>query len=110
VRQAFTNRPRPARRIEAEDLRELCELIKERHGMDTVIWDLRNSRNPDRHLVQAKMKRADAILNKIETIVRTFDHPEAFSNMEEYNKFREIKRRVDLPGKRRWMRDPPWNE
>ncbi len=56
------------------------------------------------------MKKADAILAKIEEIVRTFDHPQAFSNMDEYYKFKEIKRRVDLPGKRRWMKDPPWHE
>jgi len=104
-----TKQKRSDRKMEPEDLRELCELIKERHCLDIVIWSLRNARMPDRYLVEIKMRKSDAILAKIETVVKTFDNLGAFSNNEEYSKFKDIKKRIELPGKRRWMKDPPWD-
>jgi hypothetical protein len=100
------------KKMQPEELRELCELIKERHGLDLQLWSLKSARRADQHLVEIKMHKADAMLRKIETIVKTFDHREAFSSQEEYAKFLDIKRRVLMTGKRYWCRpgNAPWDD
>jgi hypothetical protein len=98
----------PPKKIDAQDLRELCELIKERHGLDVVLNGWQDVRLPDRPFVEEQMRKADAILARIENIVRVYAHPAAFEKTEDYNKFMEIKNLVAMSGKRNWTKYPPW--
>jgi hypothetical protein len=117
-RPRFTNLPFrtppqpkvPVRRLTKEDLRQLCEMIKEKHHLDHVIWGLRNCREPDRKLVEVKMRAADGLMTKIQNVVKNNDKEGVFEKESDYQKFKEIRKLINLPGKRVWMTNPPWNE
>lgn len=96
--------------VTAEELRSLGELIRQRYALDLEIWNLRNVRPRDRHLVEDKMKKADAALGKIRRVVQSFDSQDYFTSQSDYAKLQEIKTRIMAEGKRNWMQDPPWGE
>ena len=105
------DRPRPrhkGQKVEPRELRELCELIRKRYSLDVEIWSLRKTRLRDRHIVQDKMRKAEATLRKIDRIVDSWDTEDAFSTEQDLEKFRQIKRRIKMGGKRDWENQSPF--
>jgi len=101
----------PGQRVTPEELRELREQIRQRYQLDVQVWGMRYLRERDRDIVQEKIKRADALLDKIRRTVISWDKQEFWDpHTRDYEKFREIKRRVCSPGKRDWTNHPPWEE
>lgn len=95
------------RSTEPEALRKLRDRIRERYALDTEIWSLKDVKGPDRPYVVIKMKKADAILNEIHTIVGSWTD-DAFKNPEERKAAQNIRDKVMAPGKRWWMDNPPF--
>jgi hypothetical protein len=93
-----------------EALRWLRDLIRTRYDLDMEIWSLRRARRPDRPVVEEKMKKADAILTEIYTMVRTWEENDKLWTPEEWELAQDIKERILADGKRMWMENPPWNE
>jgi len=100
---------RPAR-VQPEEIRNLGDLIRKRYELDNEIWCLRDVGLRDRSVVEDRMRRSDAILYKINKIISGWDKPGAFKSTEDWNKMREIKRRIEAEGKRIWEKQPPWDE
>ncbi|KIW07009.1 uncharacterized protein PV09_01904 [Verruconis gallopava] len=97
----------PGQKITPEELRELRELIRQRYELDLQIWSERFLRPRDRDITEEKIRKADALLNKIRRTVITWDSPEYFES-QDYKVFQEVARRIHLSGKRDWIKDPPW--
>jgi len=94
--------------VQPEDIRNLGELIKKRYELDIEIWGLRNVGPRDRPVVEDLMRRSDAILSKIRRTISAWDIPDAFETAEDWDKLKEIKRRIEAEGKRNWADHPPW--
>lgn len=99
----------PGLKVQPEDIRNLCELIRQRYALDVEIWDLRHVKRRDRHLVEDKMRRSDAMLRKIYRTVCEWDNPKAFES-EDWDKLQQIKIRIEEDGKRIWATNPPWDD
>jgi hypothetical protein len=100
----------PDVKIQPEDIRKLCDLIRARYALDIELWILRNALSCDRPLISQKCRRADAILRQIRQTVQAMDNEDFFGNKEEYEKFLQIKQRLEADGKRNWTKDPPWQD
>lgn len=109
-RQEQEARAAKMRMVSPETLRELRELIRTRYELDVEIWGLRKVRKPDRPLVQEKMERSDAALEEIMNIVQAWDGTERSWTAGEWEKAKEIVRRMETLGKRQWVGNPPWEE
>ncbi|KAF2188026.1 hypothetical protein K469DRAFT_628283 [Zopfia rhizophila CBS 207.26] len=98
------------KKVTAEELRDLRDLIRTRYALDVEIWNLRHVKAFNRQKVHDKMRRADAALAKIERTVLSMDHIEFFEDPADYRKLQDIKVRVLEGGKRHWAVHPPWQE
>jgi hypothetical protein len=92
----------------ASQLHSLYRRICRRYELDLVIWSLRDCRTSDRIYVEEKMKLADQLLDEILQIICLWSSPAAFESPADYKLFEEVKRRIEEPGKRIWMKYPPW--
>ncbi|KAI9776336.1 MAG: hypothetical protein M1839_000416 [Geoglossum umbratile] len=100
----------PGRKVQPEEIRDLGELIRKRYKLDVEIWTLRHVRPRDRSIVEDKMKRSDAILQKIRRTIYAWDSPAAFSSQRDYERWQDIKVRIEAAGKRDWAAHPPWED
>jgi len=100
----------PGTTVQPEDIRNLRELIRKRYALDVEIWDLRHVGRQDRKIVQDKMDRSDATLQKIYRMVCAWDNPNAFESQNDWATLQEIKTRIEEGGKRFWATNPPWDE
>jgi hypothetical protein len=100
----------PGFKVQAEEIRELRDLIRKRYALDIEIWDLRDVRPRDRPIVEAKMRRSDAMLQQIYLTICEWDRPDAFHSQRDWIKLQEIKIRIEEGGKRFWAANPPWDE
>jgi hypothetical protein len=96
-------------KVEPKELRELCELIRQRYSLDVEIWSLRRTLHTNRKAVEDKMRQSDAILKKINRIVDFWDSEDAFPNAIDRAKFQAIKESIKLDGKRNWAKDSPFD-
>jgi hypothetical protein len=96
-------------KVEAKEVRELAELIRLRYTLDVDLWNHRFTKPRDRHIIEDKIRKADATLAKVRGIVDSWDVPDAFEeDGQDWSKLRNIKRRVGAEGKRNWAINPPW--
>lgn len=92
-----------------DTLRTLRELIRNRYELDVKIWGLRHVRKPDQPIVQAKMDKADAIMDEILGMVEVWaDNNNGDWTAEEWDKVQIIQRRLREGGYRVWANNPPW--
>jgi hypothetical protein len=96
-------------KVKAEEIRELCELVRKRFSLDVEIWNLRYAKERDRNKVKEKIDKADAALAKIRRILASWDRRDLFESVEDWEVLQDIKGRIDLDGKRDWMTNPPWS-
>lgn len=97
-------------KITPQELRELRELIISRYQLDIELYTLRDAKSFQRDHVEDKMRNADAMLAKIERVVKDWDRRDFWEDDEDYVKWKEIKKRIGEPGKRAWCKNPPWND
>ncbi len=92
-----------------ETLQSLRELIRTRYQLDVEIWNLRGVRKPDQPLVVMKMDKADDVLNEIMAIVNCWtENVDGHWTAEEWERVKDIQRRLRAQGKRNWAANPPW--
>jgi hypothetical protein len=92
-------------------IRELGELIRLRYALDNMIWGQRHCSPVSRPLVEEIGRRADATLREIISIVEAWDNPDVWDPQSgDWQRLREIKRRIEMGGKRTWADNPPWEE
>lgn len=108
--QRQDERMRRLQTISTDTLRELRDLIRTRYELDVEIWSLRKVRKPDRPIVEEKMERADAVLTEIFAIVRAWDSTEKSWTKSEWEKAKDIQKRILADGKRLWSSNPPWED
>jgi hypothetical protein len=99
-----------ARKVSSSEVRDLNQLIRNRHVLDVEIWSLRGVRRVDRDFVQDLMQRADAALQQIMGIIRAWDDPDMWWNPEDWERLHGLRQRLELGGKRLWEGNPPWGE
>jgi hypothetical protein len=92
-----------------EALRGLRDLIRTRYQLDMHIWSLKGARGPDRPLVVEKMRKADAVLMDIYTMIETWEENDKIWTAEEWKLAQKIKERILAEGKIWWENNPPWN-
>jgi hypothetical protein len=109
-RRRQEDKMRRLKSVSPETLMELRELLRARYQLDVEIWNLRKVRRPDRPIVQAKMAKSDALLEKIRIIVKAWDGTESSWTPHEWKQAQEIQTRILADGKRIWTNNPPWNE
>ncbi|KAI9855253.1 MAG: hypothetical protein M1813_000486 [Trichoglossum hirsutum] len=100
----------PGRKITPEEIRDLGNLLRKRYELDVEIWGLRHVRPRDRPIVEEKMRKSDAILQKIRRTIDSWDRPDIFQSWGDWAKLQEIKRRIEEDGKRHWASNPPWHD
>jgi len=61
-----------------------------------------------RPLVQDKMRRADAVLEKIMATVSLWDDRTVWETREDWKRLRRIKQKLEEGEQRMWMSNPPW--
>jgi len=71
---------------------------------------LRDAKSFQKDKVEEKMRIADAELMKIRKIVAEWDSRQYWETEEDFEKWKEVKKRVMEPGKREWRKNPPWND
>ena len=98
----------PKPRVTPEEIRALRDLIRQRYALDIQIWEKRNNTVFQRRLLNEKMKKADAALIDINRCLVDWNYPERFESREQYEKFQEIKHRIETGYKRKWQDEPPW--
>jgi hypothetical protein len=97
--------------VTSEMIRELRELIRYRYALDCKIWDIgRRVKWFQQDTVLIDMHRADAALVTIRATLEDWDRREYFATVEEYNKFKEISKRILNANTRTWATHPPWAE
>lgn len=100
----------PGQKITAEELNDLADMVRQRYQLDIQIHSERFLRPRDRDITQAKIRKADALLCKIQRTVISWDKPEYFEHgTGDYEAFQEVAERVLKPGKRDWLNEPPWS-
>lgn len=97
-------------KVGALEVRELGELIRKRYALDVQIWSQKNCRPRYRHLVEDLMRRSDAALSKIISIVYAWDSPEKWESPADWQRLKAIRERLEMDGKRLWANNPPWAE
>jgi len=109
----YADRPKQhfeGQKVGAEEVRDLCELIRKRYALDIDLWDLRQARERDREDVRKRIEKAEATLAKIRRTVEAWDRRDLFESDKDWRNFQNIKERIFLQGKRDWVADPPWSE
>src|SRR5690349_9234527 len=86
--------------VRAEEVRQLCDLVRLRFSLDQEIWSLRSVRPSNHDIVYEKMKYADATLEKIRRTIASWDRKDMFLTEEDWEVFQEIKSRIEMHGKR----------
>jgi hypothetical protein len=95
--------------VQPDMIRQLRKQIQARYALDMQIWNKgRNMKIFARGPVKDKMRRSDAMLKEIRTMLQDWDNREFFEDPASYETFCDIKRRMDAAGKRDWERHPPW--
>ncbi|KUJ18838.1 uncharacterized protein LY89DRAFT_506039 [Mollisia scopiformis] len=94
----------------ALQIRDLNELILKRYALDIEIYSLRDCSSRDRKIVEDKMRRSDAALQKIMITVQSWDNRKKWKSPADYDKIRVIRDMLDEGGKRVWAGNPPWEE
>jgi hypothetical protein len=95
-------------KVQSKEIRALCELIRKRYALDIDIWDLKDSRDRDRDEVWALIYKSDAALAKVKRTLDSWDRPDLFDSERDWHRMQDIKRRINLEGKRDWVKHPPW--
>jgi len=103
-------RRQKTRKVTAEEIRELRELVRQRYALDVRIWGLRDVLPATRPAVMRDMIKADALLVRIESLVKNMDKREYFENDRQYHMFSDIKNRIQASGKRNWSKNGPWSQ
>jgi hypothetical protein len=96
-------------KIKAEEIRELCDLVRKRFALDVEIWNLRYAKERDRDRVREKIDKADATLAKIRRTLASWDRRDMFESVEDWEVLEDIKGRINLDNKRDWITNPPWS-
>jgi hypothetical protein len=100
--------PRPPNELaRKEELRELGELIRERYKLDMLLYNLRNKTSYEDDVINENTIKATAALVKIKRLVDSFDRPDLFTDPQDHEKLKEIRRRIYEGGKRDWKMHPP---
>jgi hypothetical protein len=100
-----------AQRVTPTQVRELNELIRQRYALDNMIWGQRHCSPVSRPRVAEIGRRADATLREIISIVEAWDNPDVWDPQSgDWQRLREIKRKIEMGGKRIWADHPPWEE
>jgi hypothetical protein len=97
-------------KVQSKEIRDLCELIRKRYALDVDIWSLKDARDRDRDEVWALIYKSDAALAKIKRTLDSWDRVDVFDSERDWHKMQDIKRRINLEGKRNWVKHPPWEE
>ena len=97
----------PNQLVKKEELRELGELIRERYKLDMLLYNLRDKTAYEDDVIDENTIKASAALEKIKRLVDSFDRYDLFADPRDYEKLREIKRRIYEGGKRDWKKHPP---
>jgi hypothetical protein len=97
-------------KVQSKEIRALCELIRKRYALDIDIWDLKDSRDRDRDEVWALIYKSDAALAKIKRTLDSWDRADVFDSERDWHRMQDIKRRINLEGKRDWVKHPPWED
>ena len=97
----------PNQLVTKEELRELGELIRERYKLDMLLYNLRDKTSYEDDVIEENTIKANAALEKIKRLVNSFDRHDLFTDHRDYEKLREIKRRIYEGGKRDWKKHPP---
>jgi hypothetical protein len=100
--------PKQPTLVSPNSLFRLRELIRVKYALDIEIWNLRGTRMKDRPFVEVKMERADAVLSEIITTVQAWEGTEKSWTEDEWEKAKELRRRILSGNKRRWLEHPPW--
>ena len=95
-------------KITPQELRDLRELIILRYSLDIELHTLRDAKSFQRDHVEDKMRHADAALARIQRTIKDWDRKDFWENGDDYQKWKEIKKRIFEPGKREWSKNPPW--
>ena len=98
----------------AENVRHLRNLIRERYALDLEVWGQRNTHKVNRKIIMPKCERADSILQKIYSIVNSWD--QEYFVAEEYElvlKIKECLQTKELENgvsndAAEWTKIPPW--
>jgi hypothetical protein len=99
----------PGHKITPNEIRDLNELIRKRYDLDLRIWANRKCHTRDRYIVEDWMRRSDAALVKIMTMVYAWDDRQLWKSQEDYEKLTDILVRLATErGKRTWVGNPPW--
>lgn len=101
-----SSQPMP-QKITAGEVRNLTAFIRLRCRLDHEIWEGRHCTRAARFVVKEKMQRADAVLVKLRHLVEEWDHRECWETMEEWLKLKDVRRRIEMDGKREGA---PWDD
>jgi hypothetical protein len=104
------NAPKSIHKVSPIEIRELYELIRVRYALDCRIWGLRDCYPLHRPFVEMMMRRADAALSQILGIVHQWDTGDAWEISADWERLKEIRRRIEDDGKRKWVGHPPWEK
>ena len=96
-------------RITPEVLHKFRDLLRQRYSLDAEIWQLRDVGQPDRSLVEGKMRQSDAILVEIKAIVESWAQNGSWAQ-DEIGMVMEIQQRLWEENKRHWTGNAPWDE
>jgi hypothetical protein len=97
------------RKITPIEVRDLSVLIRQRYALDVEIWGQRNCRPRDRPILEDKMKRADAALKKINSIIQEWDRREVWETESDWARLKLIRQRLELGGVQKvWANNAPW--
>lgn len=95
------------RKVTADEVRDLAALIRLRYRLDHEIWEQRYCTRAARLGVIEKMQRAEAVLVKLRHKVEEWDHRECWETMDEWMKLKDVRRRIEMDGKREGA---PWDD
>jgi hypothetical protein len=98
----------PGHKVSPLEVRELHDLIRRRYALDVSIWGKQNCVPRNRPKVEEDMRRADAVLLRIMSLVQAWDNPQAWKSEADWQRLRAIKQKLEMDGKREWANHPPW--
>lgn len=98
----------PGYKLTPLEIRDLNELIRNRYTLDIDIWNKRNCKPRDRHIVEDIMRRSDATLLKIMMTVELWDRPDIWEVSSDWQRLQTIRRKLDEGNQKRWANNPPW--
>jgi hypothetical protein len=100
--------------VTPDSLYKLRKLIRQRYALDVEIWALRGVKKADRGIVEDKMRKADALMAEITTMVHawegTWEGTDKLWTRREWDKAQDVRERILMDNKRLWEDSPPWDE